>query len=406
MSKIISVKNISKKYIIAHNQISGYTSFRESISNKINSLFKKDSYSNSEEFWALRDINFDVNLGDRVGIVGRNGAGKSTLLKVLSRIVEPTSGRIEIRGRVASLLEVGTGFHPELTGRENIFLNGAILGMSRQEIKSNFDEIVDFAEIEKFLDTPVKRYSSGMYVRLAFSIAAHLQPEILIVDEVLAVGDVHFQNKCLGKMDDVSKKEGRTVIFVSHNMSAIRTLCNYGILMNKGQIHSLGSIENVISDYLTFNQSDDNSTYSRSTNLNKPHFKFVEVKNQNINYNDDLEFNINLESPVSAEVGIEIEIHDEKGHKVSYSSTAPMQSDLISIHADVEKKINFKVKNLQLASGDYFVYFWLIKPWAEDYDQVTNPLKFTINISDPYNTGFDFKQSYGRGNSHHKIEIS
>ena len=369
-------------------------------------MFNKNTENKYEEFWALKDINFDINLGDRVGIIGRNGAGKSTLLKVLSRIVEPTHGKITIKGRVASLLEVGTGFHPELTGRENIFLNGAILGMSRQEIKNNFDEIVDFAEIEKFLDTPVKRYSSGMYVRLAFSIAAHLQPEILIVDEVLAVGDVQFQNKCLGKMDDVSKKDGRTVIFVSHNMSAIRALCNYGILLNQGQIHSQGLIENIVNDYLTFNQSDDYAKYSASKNLNKPHFKSVEVLNQSITYNDDVELGITLASPVTAEVGIEIEIHDEKGYKVSYSSTAPMQADLIKIEADKDKEFKINIKNLHLASGDYFIYLWLIKPWAEDYDQVSTPLKFTINISDPFKTGFDFKQAYGRGNVHHQLVIS
>ncbi|MFM8005937.1 MAG: ABC transporter ATP-binding protein, partial [Dolichospermum sp.] len=178
-----------------------------------------------EEFWALKDIFLEIKQGDRVGIIGRNGAGKSTLLKILSRITQPTTGSIKIKGRVASLLEVGTGFHPELTGRENIFLNGAILGMGKMEIKQKFDEIVAFAEVEKFLDTPVKRYSSGMYVRLAFAVAAHLEPEILIVDEVLAVGDAAFQKKCLGKMEDVSKSEGRTVLFVSHNIAAIKRFC-------------------------------------------------------------------------------------------------------------------------------------------------------------------------------------
>ena len=188
-----------------------------------------------EEFWALKDVNFDIQQGDRVGIIGRNGAGKSTLLKILSRITEPTSGRVRIRGRVASLLEVGTGFHPELTGRENIFLNGAILGMSKAEITRKFDEIVAFAEVERFLDTPVKHYSSGMYVRLAFAVAAHLEPEILIVDEVLAVGDAQFQKKCLGKMESAGS-EGRTVLFVSHNMVAIKSLCSTGIVLNKGKI--------------------------------------------------------------------------------------------------------------------------------------------------------------------------
>ncbi|MES2605898.1 MAG: ABC transporter ATP-binding protein [Pseudomonadota bacterium] len=202
----------------------------------------------TEEFWALKDVDFEIKRGDVVGIIGRNGAGKSTLLKVLSRITEPSQGRVEIRGRVASLLEVGTGFHPELTGRENIFLNGAILGMSRLEIRQKFDEIVAFAEVEQFLDTPVKRYSSGMYVRLAFAVAAHLEPEILVVDEVLAVGDMEFQKKCLGKMHDVAGK-GRTVLFVSHNMGAVRQLCERGILMSRGNLTADADISTVIDAY-------------------------------------------------------------------------------------------------------------------------------------------------------------
>lgn len=202
-----------------------------------------------EEFWALKDIFFDINYGDRVGIIGRNGAGKSTLLKILSRVTEPSKGNIQLSGRVASLLEVGTGFHPELTGRENIFLNGAILGMTRTDIRLKFDEIVAFAEVEKFLDTPVKRYSSGMYVRLAFAVAAHLEPEILIVDEVLAVGDAQFQKKCLGKMES-SGKEGRTVLFVSHNMVALKSLCESAIWLDAGCVVRNGRAEDVVSNYL------------------------------------------------------------------------------------------------------------------------------------------------------------
>ena len=205
----------------------------------------------NETFWALKDIEFDIKKGDVVGIIGRNGAGKSTLLKILSQITEPTSGEVRLYGRVGSLLEVGTGFHPELTGRENIYLNGAILGMRRSEIDRQFDAIVDFAEVEQFLDTPVKRYSSGMYVRLAFAVAAHLNPEILVVDEVLAVGDAEFQKKCLGKMQDVSQQEGKTVLFVSHNMPAVKQLCNIGIRLHKGVIHQQGSISEVISAYFS-----------------------------------------------------------------------------------------------------------------------------------------------------------
>ncbi|MBK9199812.1 MAG: ABC transporter ATP-binding protein [Betaproteobacteria bacterium] len=209
-----------------------------------------------EEFWALRDVSFQIPRGARVGILGRNGAGKSTLLKLLSRITEPTSGRIQINGRVASLLEVGTGFHPELTGRENIFLNGAILGMSRREIDSKFDAIVAFAEIERFLDTPVKRYSSGMYVRLAFAVAAHLDPEILIIDEVLAVGDSDFQRKCLGKMDSISK-DGRTILFVSHNLLAIQKLCNQAILLKSGRLHIQSTVDTVVDSYISIGSATD-----------------------------------------------------------------------------------------------------------------------------------------------------
>jgi lipopolysaccharide transport system ATP-binding protein len=212
------------------------------------SLFTIHPSPSADTFWALKDVSFEVQQGEVIGIIGRNGAGKTTLLKILSRVTEPTEGEVRISGRVASLLEVGTGFHPELTGRENIYLNGAILGMSRAEIKSKFDEIVAFAEIEKFLDTPVKRYSSGMYVRLAFAVAAHLEPEILVVDEVLAVGDAQFQKKCLGKMEDVARG-GRTVLFVSHNMGAITSLCNKSILLDAGQIVSQGKTSDIVLMY-------------------------------------------------------------------------------------------------------------------------------------------------------------
>ena len=252
---VIRVENLSKKYIIGHQKREPYKSLRDEISNGAKSLWQgltSDHKANledlSEEFWALKDVSFEIKQGDRVGIIGRNGAGKSTLLKILSRITEPTAGKISIRGRVTSLLEVGTGFHPELTGRENIYLNGAILGMDISEIKKKFDEIVAFAEVEKFLDTPVKRYSSGMYVRLAFAVAAHLEPEILIVDEVLAVGDAQFQKKCLGKMEDVGK-EGRTVLFVSHQMSAIRSLCDSCVLLDDGKIKFMGEVSAGIQEY-------------------------------------------------------------------------------------------------------------------------------------------------------------
>lgn len=254
---VIQVENVSKKYVIGHQDNAGYATLRDQMSKGAKSLAqqlgrpfrKQTSDSTKEEFWALKEVSFEVKQGDRLGIIGRNGAGKSTLLKILSRITEPTAGQITIQGRVASLLEVGTGFHPELTGRENIFLNGAILGMSKLEIKKKFDEIVDFAEIEKFLDTPVKRYSSGMYVRLAFAVAAHLEPEILLVDEVLAVGDIGFQKKCLGKMESVAN-QGRTIILVSHNMLTIQDLCQQSVWLQAGKVVQYGDSHQVISSYL------------------------------------------------------------------------------------------------------------------------------------------------------------
>jgi lipopolysaccharide transport system ATP-binding protein len=257
MSAIIEVENLGKKYVISHQRRGGGETLRDAVTHAAKGTWQRLRHPLSpnresldlEEMWALRDVNFEVEPGQRIGIIGRNGAGKSTLLRILSRITHPTTGRVRLRGRVSSLLEVGTGFHPELTGRENVFLNGAILGMTRQEIKKKFDEIVAFAEIEKFLDTPVKHYSSGMYVRLAFAVAAHLEPEILIVDEVLAVGDAQFQKKCLGKMGEVAK-EGRTVLFVSHNMAAVQNLCNVACWLNRGRIAGHGNVAKVIADYV------------------------------------------------------------------------------------------------------------------------------------------------------------
>ncbi len=316
---VIRVENLSKKYIIGHQKQERYTALRDVISNGAKSFWqgltgdRKIDNDVSEEFWALKDVNFEIKQGDRVGIIGRNGAGKSTLLKILSRITEPTSGKISIKGRVASLLEVGTGFHPELTGRENIFLNGAILGMDRSEIKKKFDEIVAFAEVEKFLDTPVKRYSSGMYVRLAFAVAAHLEPEILIVDEVLAVGDAAFQKKCLGKMEDVAEKEGRTVLFVSHQMAAVENLCNQGIVLHKGSIQYIGNQSNAISTYLV-NQSN----------------AFTSIKNR-------------TDRKGTGEVKIVgIEVKNDKGETLN----AVQSGQNISIYFYFEKNANVNIKNI------------------------------------------------------------
>jgi lipopolysaccharide transport system ATP-binding protein len=278
---VINVENLSKRYVLG--KMAGSEGLRHALQNvaakpfrwlmkrpinaahgingaHTNGTFAK-KHKSENEFWALKNVSFEIKQGEVLGVIGRNGAGKSTLLKILSRITEQTEGRVEITGRVASLLEVGTGFHPELTGRENIFLNGAILGMSRAEIRRKFDEIVQFAEVEKFLDTPVKRYSSGMYVRLAFAVAAHLEPEILIVDEVLAVGDAQFQKKCLGKMQEVSRG-GRTVIFVSHNMGTVTSLCSRALWLAQGRVHRTGPVREVINDYLSKGVTSDYKTIS------------------------------------------------------------------------------------------------------------------------------------------------
>ena len=267
--KAIIVENLSKKYVIGHRHpASGqkyqYTALRDVLGREFRNFARKAADlvrgrqviqgDEIEDFWALKDVSFEVKQGEVLGIIGRNGAGKTTLLKILSRITEPTCGRVILSGRVASLLEVGTGFHPELTGRENIFLNGAVLGMTRREIYRKFDEIVAFAEVEKFLDTPVKHYSSGMYLRLAFSVAAHLEPEILVIDEVLTVGDAEFQKKCLGKMDEVSRKEGRTVLFVSHNHAAIRNLCTHGLLLRNGTASPKCDVRSALEDHVSERQ--------------------------------------------------------------------------------------------------------------------------------------------------------
>lgn len=310
---VISVENLSKQYRLGKI---GTGSFSHDVNRwwhkvrgkedpylKVGEVNDRTFKGDSDYVWSLRDVNFTIEKGSVVGIIGRNGAGKSTLLKILSRTTTPTNGSVKIKGRVASLLEVGTGFHPELTGRENIFLNGAILGMTKKEIKRKFDEIVDFAGVERYIDTPVKRYSSGMYVRLAFGVAAHLESEILIVDEVLAVGDAEFQRKCLGKMKDVSTGEGKTVLFVSHNMPAIKTLCTTGLLMEQGSLKYAGSIDDTIGQYF---KKDDNSegffTPGKFSKDEQVVIKEVSIQNQlaetteTFRVGDDLKINLLLES--------------------------------------------------------------------------------------------------------------
>lgn len=311
MQPAISVQNLGKRYILSHQSQERYTALRDVLATGAKQFARKLMRSEAtpasdpthEEFWALRDVDFEIQQGDRVGVIGRNGAGKSTLLKILSRITEPTCGQISIRGRVSSLLEVGTGFHPELTGRENIFLNGAILGMSKAEIARKFDEIVAFAEVEKFLDTPVKRYSSGMYVRLAFAVAANLEPEILIVDEVLAVGDQQFQKKCLGKMEEVGK-EGRTVIFVSHSMPTVTSLCDRAILLEAGRVAKMGPTSEVVIHYYTSGQASPASADFTAKHVGDSKVRLLkgEIKNSK----GEVALETRIDEPVVVEMTFEI----------------------------------------------------------------------------------------------------
>ncbi len=398
---VIAVENLGKKYSIRHQQTrQPYLALRDVIADKAKSLVAARKSANSassvEDFWALKDVSFQVKEGEVVGVIGRNGAGKSTLLKILSRITEPTTGRIGIRGRVASLLEVGTGFHAELTGRENIYLNGAILGMTREEIKRKFDEIVAFAEIEKFLDTPVKRYSSGMYVRLAFAVAAHLDPEILIVDEVLAVGDAEFQKKSLGKMGEVAKG-GRTVLFVSHNLAAIRALCRTGLLLEAGKVKSHGDIYDVTETYFRSAQGAETDSLDFPYEGRKPRFTRVGLSKPQYECGEVIELTATLFSQSDEEAAIEVELHDERDIPVAYTSTAPMAGKTWRMLPGKEMQVQVQLGPVWLATGKYRLFFWLIKPWKDEFHIVEHPLTFEVVHSDPYAVGFEFKQSYRRG---------
>jgi len=361
---IIEVKNISKKYIIG-NQKTQYNSLRDdlvlAIKKPIN--WVKGARNQKEEFWALKDINFSVEKGEVLGIIGANGAGKSTLLKILSRITPPTEGTIKMKGRVGSLLEVGTGFHPELTGRENIYLNGAILGMKRKEIAKKFNVIVNFAGIEKFLDTPVKHYSSGMHVRLAFSVAAHLEPDVLIVDEVLAVGDAEFQKKCLGKMEEITKKDGRTILFVSHNMAAVQNLCQRALLLDKGNQKNIGPVNEIINKYLKEVLIENNDLKSRKDRKGNGKLKITRVYLKNNNGNDVSSFS----SGEDVQIWFEYEVLDKNIREFNFSFGVDsfLGQNRIALISNkiVEKKIivknkqnNFikiKIKNLPLNIGRY-----------------------------------------------------
>lgn len=366
---IIRAENLGKKYTIGHQAENGrYVALRDVLVHNAKNLWSKtkDLVSGkpiiqgdtTEEVWALKDLNFEIKRGEAVGIIGRNGAGKSTLLKIISRITEPTTGRVTIKGRVASLLEVGTGFHPELTGRENIYLNGTILGMTRAEIKQKFDEIVAFAEVEKYLDTPVKRYSSGMYVRLAFAVAAHLEPEILVVDEVLAVGDAQFQKKCLGKMEDVGK-EGRTVLFVSHNMGAIKSICSHGLLFDYGHLLLNSKAESVINHYLTNTLFKSNYFTTGTKTLKLIEFDILKNKSSTSTFNtfDNVNFTLKYQADEDIdEVTIAVCFNNINNTRIT-----SLWSSFINQFFIFKKglnSLNFNVRRVKLIPGIYEIIIY------------------------------------------------
>ncbi|WP_426275575.1 ABC transporter ATP-binding protein [Chryseobacterium sp. S-02] len=359
---------------------------------KIGEANDRSIKGSSDYVWSLRDINFEIEQGDAIGIIGRNGAGKSTLLKLLSKVTKPTTGKIYTNGRIASLLEVGTGFHPEMTGRENVFLNGAILGMTRKEITRKFDEIVDFSGVERYIDTPVKRYSSGMYVRLAFAVAAHLESEILIVDEVLAVGDAEFQKKCLGKMGDVSKGEGRTILFVSHNMLAIKKLCNKGILLEKGLLKHSAEINDVISIYTHNAESEEiipNSNKEIYLKDFKSYAKNDRESNLQTTQNGILEFHIHSHKNIK-NINIGIGFNDDLGNRLFTPFSAHFQKNF-----DLETGENIiycEIENFPLKSGKYTCEIY-IGGRSQVFDYYDKGLQ--VNVKDNYTIEKpDYSQGY------------
>jgi len=400
VSTVIRVEGLSKKYIIGHRSDGGYSTFRETMARSVRNTGKRllspfrsssdqplATLDNTEEFWSLRDVSFEVKQGERVGIIGRNGAGKTTLLKILSRITEPTKGKVSINGKVASLLEVGTGFHPELTGRENIFLNGAVLGMGKDEIKRRFDEIVAFAEVERFLDTPVKRYSSGMYVRLAFAVAAHLEPEILLVDEVLAVGDLAFQKKCLGKMEDVSR-QGRTVLFVSHNMGAITEFCSKAILIRAGSIAKTGSCKDVIPVYLELDSSvqrvDFSAGLSRVEAGEKSRISFVELRNEDgglevgFGHGETITVGIGISGKIGEEINLGVGVRDSYARQILHFNNRDDGQKLC-----LAEEVTFFVLSFvnTLNEGEYYLTVWLGDSLMASKDYVRDCLRFSVDVS-------------------------
>ncbi|HET7535119.1 MAG TPA: ABC transporter ATP-binding protein [Candidatus Didemnitutus sp.] len=406
---VISVEGLSKRYILGHQRSKndGLRHVAENVLRAPLQWFRaKQEQQNKtrEEFWALKDVSFEVKKGEVVGIIGRNGAGKSTLLKILSRITEPTKGRIQIDGRVASLLEVGTGFHQELTGRENIFLNGAILGMSRLEIKRRFDEIVAFSEVERFLDTPVKRYSSGMYVRLAFAVAAHLEPEILIIDEVLAVGDAEFQKKCLGKMHEVAEQHGRTVLFVSHNMAAVKSLTTRGIVLKSGGLVFDGAAEPAIQAYTELTATRSDQSAARRISGPGMHTKLVDATLinesgapvQRYQPGSPLRVRVVLETDGTQGLSLETFLLDSGRTRLGLASTYQFHGQSLPTERGTYACV-LELEPLWLASGTY--YFDVATSvvnhnWDLHWESA---IEFDVPFSSPTGRTWDFKQSFGFG---------
>jgi len=389
---IIEVKNIGKKYNISHRQ-GGYLTLRDVLTNVFKNPFRflqrkvkaVAGIGKTEEFWALKDVSFNVEKGEVVGIIGANGAGKSTLLKILSQITPPTEGEIKINGRVGSLLEVGTGFHPELTGRENIFLNGAILGMRREEIAQKFDEIVEFSGVEKFLDTPVKYYSSGMYVRLAFSVAAHMEPDVLVIDEVLAVGDAEFQKKCLGKMDKITREEGRTILFVSHNMGAIQSLCKRCFLLKNGEIVKSGATKEVIEFYMQDKFSNNKNPVYREHKIygDIPYIESVRMFDKN----NELRNNFTADETMKVELMINNSnninhfhalwhLSDVYGKQLAIGASFPMDS---VVYTEKNNKIICELSPKSLVPGKYVLGFVLFFYNRKIYDNWSDTIVFEIS---------------------------
>ena len=407
---VILVENLSKRYLLGHKTSSSsakytYTALRDVLGKEVRNFARKAGDlirgrqivqgDQIEEFWALKNVSFEINQGEALGIIGRNGAGKSTLLKILSRITEPTEGRISLRGRVASLLEVGTGFHPELTGRENIFLNGAILGMTQREIRRKFDEIVAFAEIERFLDTPVKHYSSGMYVRLAFAVAAHLEPEILIVDEVLAVGDAEFQKKCLGKMGEVTRKEGRTVLFVSHNEAAIRGLCTHCLILRDGAASPKYDVASALEHYILERKRSLNSSWIRPEHLARAtvFFEFIEAHLEGSQSKSVLCGHAIIRSdPGGRSVFIGVAIADRTGSMIMQAQ--PKCEPFIGGSPGLYS-VNIRIELPPLIPDPYTLDFWIGPHYFETFDLIRQAVTIEITESPNQDRSVPYTLQFG-----------